>query len=162
MKRLIFEVIAVLAGGIVLISFSSCSKANEKKEGKAAVEEILSDFKKDAKKNPKGALSSLQDVVTKIDKVNSGIKVPGNLMDCPDKYFEGNKNLNCPKEPYCSYYTTTKNGQARTHNLEFTNECSLCSIHKKKGVEFHRNGDIVYTHLGYQKGKCYQGMYKGQ
>ncbi len=162
MKRLIFTGIAIVVAGMVLISFSSCSKAEEKKEGKAAVEQILSDYKKGVKKNPKNALSSLQDVVNKIDKVNSGIKVPGNLMDCPDKYFDRTENIDCPKTPYCSYYQTVKNGQATVHNLEFTSECAVCRNHKKKGAEFHRNGDIIYIHLGYQKGKCYQGMYKGQ
>lgn len=158
MKKLLFAGIAIVAGGLVLMVFSSCSKPNEKKEGKAAVEEII----KKTGKGSKATLSSTLEVVKKIDKINSGIKVPDNLLDCPDKYFDTSGTVDCPKQEFCSYYKTVKDGKATYHNLEFTNECSLCKYHKKKGTEFHQTPTTVYIHLGYQRGKCYQGIYKGQ
>ncbi len=162
MKRFIFISIVVVMGGIIFIFFPSCSKANEKKASKATVEALAGNAKKDPDHRTTAKLSSVKDVVYKVDKINSGIKVPSDLQDCPDKYFAKNADFTCSKQEYCSYYKAVKGKQTTYHNLEFTNECSLCKYHKKIGTIFYKADKMVYTHLGYQKGKCYQGMYKGQ
>jgi hypothetical protein len=100
----------------------------------------------------------------------SGIVAPANLLSCPEQYFEKEANgitfkVNCGNEPkgeFCSYYTTEKNGEIKTHNLQFTSECTLCRTHKQKGETFLDNTAGKYVHLGYEKKACTQGMYKGQ
>lgn len=98
---------------------------------------------------------------------SSGIVVPDNLQDCPADWFQteaGRQNVVCDesaKVPYCSYYTLEKDGVTKTRVLEFTSECAVCRNHKRKGEVFIDDSSAgKYTHLGYQKGECTQGMYK--
>lgn len=160
MKRQILGGLAFVVAGMFLLSFSSCAKPQSKAENDAEAK-IKAIMKKADKKGSKDPLAKAQQLVKAVDQVNSGIKVPGNLLDCPDKYFEKLIPDDCPQGDYCSYYKKIRTGgQTTYHNLEFNNECMLCKFHKKKGTEFHKVKDTVYVHLGYEKRKCYQGMYK--
>lgn len=101
------------------------------------------------------------------NKAGSGaIVAPGNLQDCPENWFEtvnGRERVACDesiKAPYCSYYTLEKNGVLKTRLLQFTSECAVCRNHKRKGEVFGDSTAGKYTHLGYHKGECTQGMYK--
>jgi len=97
-----------------------------------------------------------------------GIVVPENLEACPERLMEKKTNgieyvVNCGDEPngeFCSYYTVEKNGEVKNHNLQFNNECTLCRTHKQKGEVFGDSTAGKYTHLGYEKKACTQGMYK--
>lgn len=104
----------------------------------------------------------------KPETVISGIVAPGNLQSCPERFFEkkaegGGMVVNCDQEQkgqFCSYYTTTKDGVTKIHNLEFKTECILCRTHQQKGETFLDSTSGKYIHLGYEAGACYQGMYK--
>lgn len=103
-------------------------------------------------------------VVQKAEAIDSGIKVPVNLMECPTKYFEkegGTYKINCnqeTREKVCSYYKTVKDGTEKTHNLEYNTECGACRFYGETGTK--ESGNTKYVHLGYVKGPCEQGMYK--
>jgi len=124
------------------------------------------------KANKSDVQSQAEEVVADIEKQmdqkegSSGILVPENLQDCPADWFQseaGRERILCDesiKTPYCSYYTLEKDGVTKTKVLEFTSECAVCRNHKKKGEVFIDGSAGKYTHLGYQKGECTQGMYK--
>lgn len=98
----------------------------------------------------------------------SGIIVPENLEACPERFMEKKANgfeymVNCTDEPkgeFCSYYTVTKEGVTKPHNLQFNTECIMCRTHKQKGEVFGDDTAGKYIHLGYEKKACTQGMYK--
>ncbi len=115
------------------------------------------------------AENAVQQVEQEIAKKEGGssIVVPDNLQDCPSEWFQtegGRERVVCDesqKSPYCSYYTLEKAGKISTKLLEFTSECAVCRNHKRKGEVFIDDVSAgKYTHLGYQKGECTQGMYK--
>jgi len=96
-------------------------------------------------------------------KANQGVSysIPDNLLDCSPEFIE--KTVDCstvPDAQYCSYYKSIKDGVEKYHNLQFENECDLCRTQKGKGELFYELNGTSYIHLGYEKGKCYQGMYK--
>ncbi len=153
MKKILLIIgVVIVVGVVVILVLSRQSKPNEQIQSQES------------------AKASAQNIINQVNQVDSGIKVPDNLMSCPEKYFEkdehGQYTLQCnfsvKEGDYCSYYKVLKDGVEKSHNLQFTSECNLCRTHKQKGEVFLDGTAGKYTHLGYEVGKCYQGMYKGQ
>lgn len=126
------------------------------------------------KLNNSNSQNQSENTVEKVEKQieqkagSSAIIAPNNLQDCPADWFQtegGRERVVCDesiKAPYCSYYTLEKNGVTKTHLLQFTSECALCRNHKRKGEVFGDSSAGKYTHLGYHKDECTQGMYKNK
>jgi len=100
-------------------------------------------------------------------KSQSSLTVPNNLLSCPNELVTGTLSSEAEKEcattnkgQFCSYFQSEKDGVVEFGNLQFVNECTLCSAHGQKDATFTKSNGETYKHLGYEKGPCYQGIYE--
>lgn len=132
-----------------LMAMIGCVNTESTKKEKVVENENLKEF--------------YQDIQNTVDKLEDGIQLPEGLSVCDSKYFEKNEDsvFNCdsfPKEPVCSFYYLTKNGEKKLKSLQYSNECFACSFYGEDGLV--ESGDMKYEQIGMLKGACTQGIYQ--
>ena len=123
--------VAVLAGGIFLVSRSNSSPSTKYANELKNVEEVADDA---------------QAKVTK--------EVPDNLEQCPEDIFSNMSSCTeLPDNTVCGYdHTTYEDGREENHGLEYRTPCHYCNFFGKDGVK-DMMGTTVES-LGYTDGPC--------